>query len=63
LIDARNIGYGLFPAEGFAAGLSNDIQTALDPVWLQGKDVKTTLASIATMADPRVQKGQLASSQ
>jgi multiple sugar transport system substrate-binding protein len=63
LIDARNIGYGLFPAEGFAAGLSNDIQTALDPVWPQGKDVKTTLASIATMADPRVQKGQLASSQ
>ena len=63
LLDARNVGYGLFPAEGFAAGLSTDIQTALDPVWLQGKDVKTALAGVATMADPRIQKGQQISSQ
>lgn len=63
LLDARNAGYGLFPAEGNAPGLSTDIQTALDPVWLQGKDVKTTLAAIAAMAEPRIQKGLQASSQ
>jgi multiple sugar transport system substrate-binding protein len=63
LLDVRNIGYGLFPAEGFAPGLSTDIQTALDPVWLQGKDIKTALAGVAAMADPRVLKGQQFSSQ
>ncbi len=63
LLDARNAGYGLFPAEGNAAGLTDDIKTALDPVWLQGKDVKTALAGIATMAAPRIAKGQQASSQ
>ena len=63
LLDARNIGYGLFPAEGFAAGLSTDIQTSLDPVFLQGKDVKTVLTGVAAMADPRIQKGQQISSQ
>ncbi len=57
LLEARNIGYGLFPAEGNAPGLTDDIKTALDPVWLQGKDVKTTLAEIAAMAKPRIQKG------
>jgi multiple sugar transport system substrate-binding protein len=58
LLDARNVGYSLPPAEGFAPGLSDDIKTALDPVWLQGKDLKTTLDAIATMANPRIQKAQ-----
>lgn len=58
LIDARNTGYGLFPAEGNVPGLTDDIKTALDPVWLQGKDVKTALSGIATMANPRIQKAQ-----
>jgi multiple sugar transport system substrate-binding protein len=63
LLDARNVGYGLFPAEGFAAGLSTDIQTSLDPAFLQGKDIKTLLAGVATMAAPRIAKGQQISSQ
>lgn len=63
LIDARNAGYGLFPAEGNAPGLTDDIKTALDPVWLQGKDVKTALAEISAMAEPRIQKGLQSSSQ
>lgn len=63
MIDARNAGYGLFPAEGNAPGLTDDIKTALDPVWLQGKDVKTALAGIAVMAEPRIQKGLQSSSQ
>ncbi|MFL5658759.1 MAG: ABC transporter substrate-binding protein [Ktedonobacteraceae bacterium] len=63
MLDARNAGYGLPPAEGFAPGLTDDIKTALDPVWLQGKDIKTALAGIAAMADPRIQKGQQISKQ
>ena len=63
LLDARNAGYGLFPAEGNAPGLTDDIKTALDPVWLQGKDVKTALAGISTMAEPRIQKGLQGSSK
>ncbi len=63
LLDARNSGYGLFPAEGFAPGLSTDIQTSMDPVWLQGKDVKSSLAAVAAMAEPRIQKGQAISQQ
>ncbi|GCE04463.1 ABC transporter substrate-binding protein [Dictyobacter aurantiacus] len=58
LLDARNIGYGLPPAEGSAPGLPGDIQTALDPVWLQGKDVTTALAGIAAMANPRIKAAQ-----
>ncbi|GCE26086.1 ABC transporter substrate-binding protein [Dictyobacter alpinus] len=58
LLDARNIGYGLFPAEGSAAALSDDIKTALEPVWLQGKDITTALAGVATMANPRIKAGQ-----
>jgi len=58
LIDARNVGYGLFPAEAGTPALSDDIKTALEPVWLQGKDVTTVLAQIATMANPRIKKAQ-----
>ena len=58
LLDARNIGYSLPPAEGFAAGLSDDIKTAFDPVWLQGKDVNTALSGLVAMANPRIQKAQ-----
>ena len=58
LLDSRNAGYGLLPAEGGTPALSDDIKTALDPVWLQGKDVSTVLAQIATMANPRIKKAQ-----
>ncbi len=58
LLDARNVGYALFPAEMGTAGLSDDIKTTLDPMWLQGKDVKTTLASIAPLANPRIKEAQ-----
>lgn len=59
LLDARNVGYALFPAEMGTAGLSDDIKTAFQPMWLQGKDVNTTLAAIAAMADPRIKAAQI----
>jgi multiple sugar transport system substrate-binding protein len=58
LLDARNAGYGLFPAEGSTPALSDDIKTALEPVWLQGKDVTTVLGQVAAMANPRIKKAQ-----
>ncbi len=60
LLDARNIGYGLFPAEAVTPGLTDDIKTALDPVWLQGKDVASALSGIAAMSAPRIDKAQAA---
>lgn len=54
LIDARNVGYALFPAEMGTPGLFDDIKSALEPMWLQGLDVKTSLANVASMADPRI---------
>jgi len=58
LPDARNIGYALFPAEMGTSGLTDDVKTTLDPMWLQGKDVKTTLASFAALANPRIKDAQ-----
>lgn len=57
-LDARNNGYALFPAEMGTPGLSGDITTALDPMWLQGADVKTSLGKVAAMANPRVKQSQ-----
>jgi len=57
-IEARNMGYGLLPAEMGAPGLSADIQTLLDPAWLQGKNLKTLLGQVATMANPRIKQSQ-----
>jgi len=56
LLDARAAGYALFPAEANTPGLTDDIKTALDPVWLQGKDIKTTLADFASKANPRIKQ-------
>ena len=53
-VEARNIGYGLISAEMGTPGLSSDIQTMLDPAWLQGKPIKDLLAQVAVMANPRI---------
>lgn len=54
-LDARNIGgYTLPPAEGRVPALATDIQSKLDPVWLQGADVEKTLNSVAQMVNSRI---------
>lgn len=57
-LDARNIGYALFSAEMGTPGLTDDIKSALEPVWLQGADLKTALGKVAQMANPRIQQAQ-----
>jgi multiple sugar transport system substrate-binding protein len=57
-LDVRNIGWALFPAQMGTAALSDDLKTALEPVFLQGADLKTTLGKIAQMANPRIQQAQ-----
>jgi multiple sugar transport system substrate-binding protein len=63
MLDARQVGYSIPPAEAFAPGLQSDIQTAIEPIFVQGTDVKTTLAQVATMADPRIAQGRQYSNQ
>jgi multiple sugar transport system substrate-binding protein len=55
-IDAREIGYAPFVAEDATTGLTNDIQDKLDPMWLQGADVQSTLNAVAAMANPRIKQ-------
>jgi multiple sugar transport system substrate-binding protein len=50
-IEARNIGYAPFVAEDSIPGLTADIQDMLDPVWLQGGDLQSTLNQIAAKAN------------
>src|SRR5581483_7562391 len=57
-LEARNVGYALFSAEMGTPGLTDDIKTALEPVWLQGADLKTALGKVALMANPRIQQAQ-----
>ncbi|HLZ57716.1 MAG TPA: sugar ABC transporter substrate-binding protein [Ktedonosporobacter sp.] len=57
-LDARNAGWALFPAQQGTPALSDDLKTSLEPVFLQGADLKTTLAKIAQMANPRIQQAQ-----
>lgn len=49
LIDAREIGYAIYPALANTAGLSDDMFKALDAVWLKGGDMNGTLKTIAEL--------------
>lgn len=57
-IDARNLGYALFPAEMGTPALSDDMKKIFETVFLQGADLKDALAKIAQMANPRIQEAQ-----
>jgi multiple sugar transport system substrate-binding protein len=57
-LDARNIGFALFPSEMGTPALTQDIVTTMDPVWLQNADLKTTLGKVASMANPRIKQSQ-----
>jgi multiple sugar transport system substrate-binding protein len=47
LIDARETGYAIWPAQANVPGLSDDMFKALDEVWLKGGDMDTTLQKLA----------------
>src|SRR6266496_271711 len=53
-LDARNIGYAIFPSESRYPGLAQDLQTVIDAIWLKGADVQTTLNKAATLANSRI---------
>ena len=53
-LDARNIGYAIFPSESRAAGLNTDLQTVIDAIWFKGADVQTTLNKAAQLANSRI---------
>ncbi|QBD74514.1 sugar ABC transporter substrate-binding protein [Ktedonosporobacter rubrisoli] len=58
LIDARNNGFATYASEMGTPGLSADIVSAFDPVFLKGADVKTTLGKVATMVNTRIKQAQ-----
>jgi multiple sugar transport system substrate-binding protein len=58
MIDARNIGFATFPSEMGTPGLSADIVSTFDPVFLRGADVQATLDKAATMINARIKQAQ-----
>lgn len=52
-IDARNIGFAVWPGLANYAGLGDDINKALDAVWLKGGDVDATLNQIAQLVQQK----------
>jgi multiple sugar transport system substrate-binding protein len=58
LIDARNIGFATFASEMGTPGLSADIVSAFDPVFLKGADVRATLDKTAAMVNERIKQAQ-----
>jgi|GEM_PF-387857 len=58
LLDARNNGFATFASEMGTPGLSADIVSAFDQVFLKGADVQATLDKVATMVNPRIKEAQ-----
>jgi multiple sugar transport system substrate-binding protein len=56
LIDAREVGTAIWPAQANTPGLSDDIFKALDEVWLKGGDMTATLQKVADIV--KAKKGQ-----
>lgn len=56
LIDAREIGYAIWPALANYAGLADDMFKTLDEAWLKGGDMNTTLNKISDIVKKK--KGQ-----
>ena len=55
LIDAREVGYAHFAEVARVPGLADDIAKTFDELWLQGGDVKATLAKVGEMANSKMQ--------
>jgi multiple sugar transport system substrate-binding protein len=54
LIDARDVGYALYAEETSVPGLSQDLQTESDNLWLKGGDVQATLDKMAQIAKDKM---------
>jgi len=46
-LDAREVGYALWPAQASVPGLNTDIEKLTDELWLKGGDVNATLKKVA----------------
>jgi multiple sugar transport system substrate-binding protein len=54
-LDAREIGMALFATQTRVPGLTQDIDTMLDELWLKGGDVKATLQKVGEMVNKKLQ--------
>lgn len=54
-LDAREIGWAVFPTQTRVAGLAQDIDSAFDALWLKGGDVKATLDKVGEMVNAKLE--------
>lgn len=57
-VDAREIGWAVFPTETRVAGLAQEINQTFDGLWLQGGDVITTLNEVGDMVNKKLEAPQ-----
>jgi len=53
-LDAREIGYALTPAEAGVPGLSSDINSRFEALWLKNEDLDTALKDIQDLANKKI---------
>ena len=54
-LDAREIGYSLTPFEAGIPGLSQDITSKFEALWLKDQDLESSLQDIQDMANKKIQ--------
>jgi len=54
LVDARDVGYAIWADQTAVPGLSDDIETASDTLWLKGGDVQAHLDKLASIAEEKI---------
>lgn len=56
-LDTRDVGYANFSVEAGTPGVSKDVSDTLEPLWLKGGDVASTLKQIADTINPKIAAG------
>jgi multiple sugar transport system substrate-binding protein len=56
ILDAREVGYALWPAQASVPGLGDDINKILDELWLKGGDVNATLEKVGAAVTAKTKK-------
>ncbi|MGO4184639.1 sugar ABC transporter substrate-binding protein [Paenibacillus sp. TAF43_2] len=55
-LDAREIGYALTPFEAGIPGLSNDINSRFEALWLKNEDLDTAMKEIEELANKKIEE-------
>ncbi|MDQ8737914.1 sugar ABC transporter substrate-binding protein [Paenibacillus sp. LHD-38] len=55
-LDAREVGYALTPFEAGIPGLSNDINSRFEALWLKDEDLDTAMKEIEALANKKIEE-------